>query len=168
MASDNQTVIVGNLVDDPELCFTNNGTPVSNLRVAVTQRVLEDGAWRDGQTSFFRVNAWRETATHLAESLVIESGGAGEACQQGGCVVGMSATRSGEVIGRGWHGQRWVGLLRARSRRSSPWAASSRRVRSSTWRRSCLLRASAVSSRRCRDWVLAGCGPVLVGAGWRC
>src|SRR5215211_2911177 len=27
MASDNQTVIVGNLVDDPELRFTNNGTP---------------------------------------------------------------------------------------------------------------------------------------------
>ena len=66
MASDNQTVIVGNLVDDPELRFTNNGTPVSNLRVAVTQRVLEDGTWRDGQTSFFRVNAWRETASHLA------------------------------------------------------------------------------------------------------
>jgi single-strand DNA-binding protein len=60
MASDNQTVIVGNLVDDPELCFTNNGTPVSNLRVAVTQRVLEDGAWRDGQTSFFRVNVRHE------------------------------------------------------------------------------------------------------------
>jgi single-stranded DNA-binding protein len=69
MASDNQTVIVGNLVDDPELRFTNNGTPVSNLRVAVTQRVLQDGVWRDGPTSFFRVNAWRETATHLAESL---------------------------------------------------------------------------------------------------
>jgi single-strand DNA-binding protein len=69
VASDNQTVIVGNLVDDPELRFTNNGTPVSNLRLAVTQRVLEGGAWRDGQTSFFRVNAWRETAIHLAESL---------------------------------------------------------------------------------------------------
>jgi single-stranded DNA-binding protein len=26
MTSDNQTVIVGNLVDDPELRFTNNGT----------------------------------------------------------------------------------------------------------------------------------------------
>jgi single-strand DNA-binding protein len=69
MASDNQTIIVGNLVDDPELRFTNNGTAVANLRVAVTQRVLEGGAWRDGQTSFFRVNAWRETATHLADSL---------------------------------------------------------------------------------------------------
>jgi single-strand DNA-binding protein len=69
MASDNQTIIVGNLVDDPELRFANNSTPVANLRVAVTQRVLEGGAWCDGQTSFFRVNAWRETATHLAESL---------------------------------------------------------------------------------------------------
>jgi single-strand DNA-binding protein len=69
MASDNQTVIVGNLVDDPELRFTNNGTPVSNLQVAMTQRVLEDGAWRDGPTSFFRVNAWRDTATYLTESL---------------------------------------------------------------------------------------------------
>jgi single-strand DNA-binding protein len=37
--------------------------------VAVTQRVLEGGAWRVGPTSFFRVNAWRETAIHLAESL---------------------------------------------------------------------------------------------------
>jgi single-strand DNA-binding protein len=69
VASDNQTVIVSNLADDPELRFTNNDTPASNLRVAVTQRVLEDGAWHDGQSSFFRVNAWRDTATHLAESL---------------------------------------------------------------------------------------------------
>ncbi|HWD47251.1 MAG TPA: single-stranded DNA-binding protein [Actinomycetota bacterium] len=69
MASDNQAVVVGNLVEDPELRFTSNGTPVANLRVAVTQRILDGGTWRDGQTSFFRVNAWRETATHLAESL---------------------------------------------------------------------------------------------------
>ena len=69
MASDNHTSIVGNLVDDPELRFTNNGTPVVNLRVAVTQRVQEGGAWRDGETTFFRVNAWRDQATHLADSL---------------------------------------------------------------------------------------------------
>jgi single-strand DNA-binding protein len=69
MASDNHTTIVGNLVDDPELRFTNNGTPVVNLRVAVTQRVQEGGAWRDGETTFLRVNAWRDQATHLADSL---------------------------------------------------------------------------------------------------
>jgi single-strand DNA-binding protein len=51
------------------LCAFNNGTPVSNLRLAVTSRVREGDAWKDGDTSFFRVNAWRETAIHLAESL---------------------------------------------------------------------------------------------------
>ena len=35
MPSDNYTSIVGNLVDDPELRFTGNGTAVANLRVAV-------------------------------------------------------------------------------------------------------------------------------------
>jgi hypothetical protein len=29
MASDNHTTIVGNLVDDPELRFTSNGTPAA-------------------------------------------------------------------------------------------------------------------------------------------
>jgi single-strand DNA-binding protein len=69
MASDNHTTIVGNLVDDPELRFTNNGTAVANLRVAVTQRIQQDGQWRDGETSFFRVNVWRGQAEHLADSL---------------------------------------------------------------------------------------------------
>jgi single-strand DNA-binding protein len=69
MAADNHTTIVGNLVDDPELRFTNNGTAVANLRVAVTQRIQQDGTWRDGETSFFRVNVWRGQAEHLAESL---------------------------------------------------------------------------------------------------
>jgi hypothetical protein len=50
MAADNHTTIVGNLVDDPELRFTNNGIAVANLRVAVTQRIQQDGQWRDGDT----------------------------------------------------------------------------------------------------------------------
>jgi single-strand DNA-binding protein len=69
MASDNHTVIIGNLADDPELRFTNNGAPVANFRVAVTPRVQEGSTWRDGDTSFFRVSAWRDQASHLAESL---------------------------------------------------------------------------------------------------
>ena len=44
MAADNQTTIAGNLVDTPELRFTNNGTPVTNLRVAVTQRIQQDAS----------------------------------------------------------------------------------------------------------------------------
>src|SRR4029453_16663706 len=69
MAADNQTTIVGNLVDDPELRFTNTGTPVTNLRVAVTQRIPQGGQWRDGETKFFKVNVWRGQAENLAESL---------------------------------------------------------------------------------------------------
>jgi single-strand DNA-binding protein len=69
MPSDNHTSIVGNLVDDPELRFTQNGTAVANFRVAVTQRVQQDGTWRDGETSFFKVTAWRDQGEHLADSL---------------------------------------------------------------------------------------------------
>jgi single-strand DNA-binding protein len=70
MASDNHTSIVGNLAADPELRFTNTGTPVANLRVAVTQRVQDrDGTWRDGETSFHKVNVWRDQAQNLTDSL---------------------------------------------------------------------------------------------------
>jgi single-strand DNA-binding protein len=69
MAADNHTIIVGNLVEDPEVRFTNTGIAVTNLRLAVTQRVQQDGQWRDGDTSFFKVNVWRGQAENLAESL---------------------------------------------------------------------------------------------------
>ena len=69
MAADNHTTIIGNLVEDPEVRFTNNDIAVTNLRVAVTQRIQQDGQWRDGETSFFKVNVWRDQAEHLADSL---------------------------------------------------------------------------------------------------
>jgi single-stranded DNA-binding protein len=43
MAEDSQTTIAGNLVDIPELRFTNNGIAVANLRVAVTLQIHQDG-----------------------------------------------------------------------------------------------------------------------------
>jgi single-strand DNA-binding protein len=69
MAADNHPTIVGNLVEDPELRCTNTGIAVANLGVAVTQRIQQDGEWRDGDTSFLRVNVWRGQAEHLADSL---------------------------------------------------------------------------------------------------
>jgi len=43
---------------------------VTNFRLAVNQRIREaDGTWRDGEASFFRVNAWRDQAENVAESL---------------------------------------------------------------------------------------------------
>jgi len=70
MASDNQITIVGNLTDDPELRYTPNGAAVVNFSVAVTPRIRDEGGgWKDGDTSFFRVNAWRTLAENTAESL---------------------------------------------------------------------------------------------------
>jgi single-strand DNA-binding protein len=61
--------LVGNLTDDPEVRFTPQGTQVGSFRLAVTPRVKDDQGWKDGDTSFFRVNVWRELATHVTDSL---------------------------------------------------------------------------------------------------
>jgi single-strand DNA-binding protein len=54
---------------DPELCFTKHSIAVAKYAVAVTQRIQRDGEWRDGDTSFLRVNVWRGQAENLADSL---------------------------------------------------------------------------------------------------
>jgi single-strand DNA-binding protein len=67
--SDNQVTLSGNLTDDPELRFTPNGVAVANFRLAVDQRVWDAGGWKDGESSFFRVNVWRDQAEHVSRSL---------------------------------------------------------------------------------------------------
>jgi single-strand DNA-binding protein len=69
MATDNQVMLVGNLTDDPELRFTPGGAAVANFRLAVTPRIRQGDSWTDGETSFFRINAWRSMAENVAESL---------------------------------------------------------------------------------------------------
>ena len=61
--------LVGNLTDDPEVRFTPQGTAVASFRLAVTPRVKDGEGWRDGDTSFFRINAWRDLAEHVTDSL---------------------------------------------------------------------------------------------------
>lgn len=62
--------VVGNLTADPELRYTAAGVPVATFTVASNER-YKDGAgqWQDGPTSFVRVNAWRDLAEHVSESL---------------------------------------------------------------------------------------------------
>ena len=67
--ADTHVTITGNLTDDPELKVIPNGNAVANFRVAVTARVKDGDSWKDGETSFFRVNVWRQLAEHVAESL---------------------------------------------------------------------------------------------------
>lgn len=71
MAQENQVVIVGNLTRDPELRYTPNGAALVKLGVAVSRRVKDDvsGQWKDAETSFFDVTAWRTLAENVAESL---------------------------------------------------------------------------------------------------
>jgi single-strand DNA-binding protein len=88
VATDNQVTLVGNLTDDPELRFTPNGAAVANFRLAVTPRVREGDSWKDGETSFFRVNVWRQMAENVAETLT-----KGARC----VVVGRLRTRSWET-----------------------------------------------------------------------
>ena len=61
--------LVGNLTDDPEVHFTPQGTTVASFRLAVTPRVKDSEGWKDGDTSFFRINAWRDLAEHITDSL---------------------------------------------------------------------------------------------------
>ena len=61
--------LVGNLTDDPEVRFTPQGTSVASFRLAVTPRVNDGGTWKDGDTSFFRINAWRDLGEHVTDSL---------------------------------------------------------------------------------------------------
>ena len=58
--ADTHVTITGNLTDDPELKHTGNGNLVANFRLAVTARVRDGDSWRDGETSFFRVNVRHE------------------------------------------------------------------------------------------------------------
>ena len=67
--ADTHVTITGNLTDDPDLRVTPNGHAVANFRLAVTARVKDGDSWRDGDTSYFRINAWRQLAEHVAESL---------------------------------------------------------------------------------------------------
>jgi single-strand DNA-binding protein len=66
-----EIVIVGNIGSDPELKFTPSGTAVCSFPVADQQRRKnpQSGEWEDGDTTWYRVNVWREHAENVAESL---------------------------------------------------------------------------------------------------
>lgn len=46
-----------------------NDVSVVNMRVASTPRVRRGGEWRDGQTTWFTVTAWRALADHVSSSV---------------------------------------------------------------------------------------------------
>ena len=70
-AGDTPITVVGNLVADPELRFTQSGQPVATFRIASTPRVMDrqTNEWKDGDSLFLSCNVWRQAAENVAESL---------------------------------------------------------------------------------------------------
>jgi len=71
MSGETVLTVVGNLVADPELRFTQSGAAVTSFTVASTPRAFDrqSGEWKDGEALFLRCNVWRQVAENVAESL---------------------------------------------------------------------------------------------------
>lgn len=71
MSGETIVTVVGNLVDEVEMRFLPNGTPVSKFRVASTPRTFDrdSNSWKDGESLFLTCSVWRQAAENAAESL---------------------------------------------------------------------------------------------------
>lgn len=61
MASFNKVILIGNLVEDPELKQTPNGVPVTNFRIAV-QRRYQKSSEGQADADFINIVCWRQSA----------------------------------------------------------------------------------------------------------
>ena len=68
MASFNRVVLVGNLTRDVELRRTKSNTAVTDIGLAVNERVKVNQEWTD-QVHFFDVTLWGRTAEVAGEYL---------------------------------------------------------------------------------------------------
>jgi single-strand DNA-binding protein len=68
MASFNRVILVGNLTRDPELRYIPSGTAVSEIGLAVNDRVKRGDQWVD-ETTFVDVTMWGRTAEVANEYL---------------------------------------------------------------------------------------------------
>jgi single-strand DNA-binding protein len=68
MASFNRVILVGNLTRDPELRYIPSGTAVSEIGLAVNDRVKRNDQWVD-ETTFVDITLWGRTAEVANEYL---------------------------------------------------------------------------------------------------
>src|SRR4029079_18520433 len=68
MASLNRVILVGNLTRDPELRYIPSGTAVSEIGLAVNDRVKRGDQWVE-ETTFVDVTLWARTAEIANEYL---------------------------------------------------------------------------------------------------
>ena len=68
MASFNRVILVGNLTRDPELRYIPSGTAVSDIGLAVNDRVKKGDQWVD-EATFVDITLWGRTAEIANEYL---------------------------------------------------------------------------------------------------
>ncbi len=65
----NKVFLIGRLGVDPELKFTAQGTPVSNISIATDRRWRDDGGQIQRETEWHRIVIWGRQAENVAEYL---------------------------------------------------------------------------------------------------
>jgi single-strand DNA-binding protein len=69
MASVNKVILIGNLGRDPEVRFTQGGTPVANFTMATTERWNDPSGEKKEKTEWHRIVVWGKQAEIAAEYL---------------------------------------------------------------------------------------------------
>lgn len=69
MASVNKVILIGNLGRDPEVRYTQNGTPVANFTMATTESWSDPSGERRERTEWHRIVVWRKQAEIVGEYL---------------------------------------------------------------------------------------------------
>lgn len=64
MAGVNKVILIGNLGRDPEMKYTNSGTPVCRLSLATTRAWTNKNGERQEETEWHRVTVWGKQAEH--------------------------------------------------------------------------------------------------------
>jgi single-strand DNA-binding protein len=68
----NNLVLIGNLVESPDVQVTQSGAVRASFRVASTERRRDPATdtWQDGESVFVQVSCWRRLAQHVGVSLI--------------------------------------------------------------------------------------------------
>lgn len=74
--------IKGRLTRDPELRFTNSGTPVVSFTVVTSRRWKDGDEWKEADVSFWDVTAFKDLAENIADN-----------CEKGTSVLVSGAMR---------------------------------------------------------------------------
>ncbi len=65
----NKAIIIGNLGADPEIRYTQSGSPVATFNVATTERWKDQDGTQKEATEWHRIVAWRRLAEICGEYL---------------------------------------------------------------------------------------------------